>query len=272
MLKVGERYTRNEIADVIGLPSEKRKGDWLTGYSKHLGNFYVFVNIGNAARTGHDYPNAWDGNDLIWSAKNGSKIDHPQIQQLINGDVSINIFWRETDRASWIFAGTAQPSQIDVESSPVRVRWTFSRHDDSFKLPIDETSNQTIVRRGPPPSTGQITYESSDKPTDLYLLQLRGKLQSTVTEAIDGKSLFKVGISSDIRKRICQLNSGFPIELGLAWQLVSRIPFSNGRNAYDRESEVLALLADSGFLKRGEFAALSAKELEVLERYFGPLG
>lgn len=66
---VGTQYTRAHILDILGVPEGRRGGDWATGYTRFTDELYVFCNVGSAGRTGHDYPNRWDGKQLIWSAK-----------------------------------------------------------------------------------------------------------------------------------------------------------------------------------------------------------
>jgi putative restriction endonuclease len=64
MFEVGVQYTRAEVQEELSVPESRRGGDWDTGYTSYNGALYIFCNIGSAGRTGHDYPNRWDGEQL----------------------------------------------------------------------------------------------------------------------------------------------------------------------------------------------------------------
>jgi len=65
--------------------------------SLYLNNedYFIFANIGTAGRTGHDYPNKFNGDELIWYGKSGSMLYHQSIQLLIKPRGNIYIFVRE---------------------------------------------------------------------------------------------------------------------------------------------------------------------------------
>src|SRR5258708_1415436 len=67
--EVGAQYTRAQIQQSLDVPEDRRGGDWATGYTRFADELFVFCNVGSAGRTGHDYPNRWDGEQLVWSAK-----------------------------------------------------------------------------------------------------------------------------------------------------------------------------------------------------------
>lgn len=122
---VGERYTRNDIYAKLSVPEESQRGHWDTGYHHHRGEWFIFSNVGEPGRTGHDYPNRFEGNDLIWTGKNGSKITHKQIQGLVSGEEPVHIFFRLHDREPFQYAGLGSAAEIWENEVPVRVRWSF---------------------------------------------------------------------------------------------------------------------------------------------------
>ncbi|MCA1492003.1 DUF3427 domain-containing protein [Ensifer sp. NBAIM29] len=124
--KVGNRYSRDDVQEMLHVPEAKRGGNWDTGYTEWDGQFFVFCNIDVAGRTGHDYNNYWDGPVLVWQAKNGTNIAQPQMQRLINGQMPVHIFHRQQDRMPFTYAGIGYPSQHE-DTSPVRMRWAFGQ-------------------------------------------------------------------------------------------------------------------------------------------------
>jgi hypothetical protein len=77
---VGHRYTREAVADLIALPSNRRKGGtWVTGYTRYNNEIFIFCNVGVPGRTGHDYPNRWLGKKLVWFGKTHASADQPLI-------------------------------------------------------------------------------------------------------------------------------------------------------------------------------------------------
>ncbi|MGX4802062.1 HNH endonuclease [Bradyrhizobium guangdongense] len=124
MFEVGAEYTRADVQELLRVPESRRGGDWDTGYTSYNNELYIFCNIGAAGRTGHDYPNRWEGDDLVWSAKNRSRINQPLMQAIASG-LPARIFHRSVDRAPFVYAGMARA--VDVrDSSPVKVRWSFA--------------------------------------------------------------------------------------------------------------------------------------------------
>src|SRR4051812_47127124 len=94
----GKKYTRAEVAQVIGLPVQRRVGgNWHTGYDSWKGEVFVFCNVGTAGRTGHDYPNKWADEELEWFGKTGSHAEQPQIRSMIEGSAVVHVFWRSND-------------------------------------------------------------------------------------------------------------------------------------------------------------------------------
>lgn len=130
---VGRHYSRQDVYSVVGVPTEKQGGDWDTGYHEHDGAFFVFCNVGVAGRTGHDYGNYFDGDELCWFAKNRSQLRQAQIQRLLTPGAVVLVFFRSNDREPFEFAGQASPKETRdaTEGRPVFVRWCFPNRGES---------------------------------------------------------------------------------------------------------------------------------------------
>lgn len=125
MFTIGSTYTRNDIYKFLGIPEDERGGDWLNGYHRHGEDYYIFCNIGVPGRTGHDYDNHWEGEKLIWHAKNKSHFGQQTIQNLISESFRIFVFYRSEDRAPFTFAGLGHPIPHRGVENPARIDWTF---------------------------------------------------------------------------------------------------------------------------------------------------
>lgn len=121
---IGSCHTRSQIAERIGLNSERTKGDWLTGYTFQQGAFFIFCTVGSAGRTGHDYPNRFEGERLRWFGKTRSRLNQPQSRQVLSGDFEVYIFFRSNDRSPFEFAGLGSATTVE-DGPPIRVLWSF---------------------------------------------------------------------------------------------------------------------------------------------------
>jgi 5-methylcytosine-specific restriction enzyme A len=131
---VGSRYTRSQVADRIELEAEKAKGDWLTGYTVQQGAFFIFCNVGAAGRTGHDYPNYFEGERLRWTGRTASRLDQPRSRQLLSGGHEVYVFFRSGDRDPFEFAGLGTAVEQE-DGPPIRVLWSFE--NDAAPRPTD---------------------------------------------------------------------------------------------------------------------------------------
>lgn len=122
--RVGAHYTRFDIFQMLGIP-EHRGGPWFTGYASHGADWFIFCNIGVAGRTGHDYENRIEGDRLVWFGKNHSRLHHPSMQSLIAPTGAVYIFYRESDRSPFSFAGVGSALSVRdaVGEVPVRIIW-----------------------------------------------------------------------------------------------------------------------------------------------------
>lgn len=252
-LIVGQRYTRENVADAIGLPDSLRKGgSWATGYMSWNGATYIFTNVGTAGRTGHNYPNRWDGRTLVWYGKTDSHLLQPQIDKMVSGESPVHVFWRVSDRAAFTYAGRGVAVET-WDESPVCVAWAFDIPPSVASTVPRAVQKQRGNRRGPPPSTGQRNPVHLDGPTHVYIMRLHGPVGSIVPTLQPGKAVIKVGLSNYPLRRLEELNWGFPPNSSLSWKIEQLLELPTGREAFDLESRCLGFLVEGGFSTGGEF-------------------
>ncbi|OAB24956.1 restriction endonuclease [Paenibacillus macquariensis subsp. macquariensis] len=123
---VGEYYTRKDVYRIVNVPDAQQGGNWDTGYTRYNSDSYVFANVGTAGRTGHDHPNRFDGNDLEWYGKKGSKLSHDSIQSLIYPKRKVYIFARkDSDDTQFVYIGNGKVKSFE-DASPVFIVWQFN--------------------------------------------------------------------------------------------------------------------------------------------------
>lgn len=267
-LVVGETYTRDQIAELIGMPEERRRGNWATGYDRWNGDFYVFCNVGTAGRTGHNYSNRWDGKLLVWRAKNGSKLHQPQIQDMLSGRYKVHIFWRTRDRGPFTFAGQARAHDVQ-DTSPVQVTWHFEAErpraqPKASSVSIVREPAAPVWRRGPAPLTGQRTANHADRPDYLYIMRLTGPVELVFPDLPPGHAIIKVGHSADVPRRERELNFGFPFNCLLSWKVVDTRLYPSKQAAYNAEGAILESLRLMKHPLDGEFIIIPEADLPIL--------
>ncbi len=110
MFKRGSTYSRKEIGDIyfpeVGRP---KGGMWDTGYvnPKDTHDLVIFMNIGIAGRTGHDFENFFDekNDTVVWFGKPGANSNQPQMARVIAGDLKPLFFARWQTSDSFTFLG-----------------------------------------------------------------------------------------------------------------------------------------------------------------------
>lgn len=115
MFKRGSEYTRDEIAKIVRSDNPPRGGDWTTGYARIENNLFVFMNIGVAGRTGHDFENYYDekSNKLIWFSKPNKHSSNPLFQKLLSGDLTPYFFARWNQKPPFTFLGTGSIRSLE---------------------------------------------------------------------------------------------------------------------------------------------------------------
>jgi len=143
--RVGLTYTKSEIYRLCAVPPDKQRGAWDTGYTSYEGSWFIFCNVGVPGRTGHDYDNRFQGDDLIWYGKTGSHDKQPSIQAMLGPATPVLVFYRDDDRAAFTFAGCAR-ALSHGGADPVEIVWSFERsaHERSEVLP-EELSDETEI-------------------------------------------------------------------------------------------------------------------------------
>ena len=134
---VDRKYTRKDVYRTIGIPEDTKGGNWDTGYTKFQNDYYIFTNIGIPGRTGHNYGNRFEGNELFWFAKTNTNISQPQIQELLNPPAYVYIFYRDDNSGPFTFAGTAIP-KTHQKTTPVQITWEIINDFDSEPLSHSE--------------------------------------------------------------------------------------------------------------------------------------
>jgi 5-methylcytosine-specific restriction enzyme A len=132
--RVDRHYSRKDVYREIGLPIDTKGGNWDTGYNKFNNDYFIFSNVGIPGRTGHDYANRFTGNDFYWFAKNDTRIDQPQIRELLSPPGYVYIFYRTDNTGPFTFAGTGRPKSFQ-ETTPVQITWEILNDFDEQALP-----------------------------------------------------------------------------------------------------------------------------------------
>lgn len=127
----GQTYTRAAVLSALGL-DDPGDGQWYTGLSRNGNDHYIFCGVGIGGRTGHDYQNHFDGPELVWHGRTGSRKDQPSIQALCSGIGTVHVYFRDDDRAPFTYAGIGKVVSVE-DVVPVEIRWSFA--DDSGPHP-----------------------------------------------------------------------------------------------------------------------------------------
>ena len=108
MFKRGSEYTRDEIAKFVRPENPPRGGDWTTGYARIENDLFVFMNIGVAGRTGHDFENYYDeeSNKIIWFSKPNKHSSNPLFKRLLSGELTPYFFARWNQKSPFTFLGS----------------------------------------------------------------------------------------------------------------------------------------------------------------------
>ena len=121
----GAKYTRADVKEQAGLPRDSKGGPWDTGIAEHEGEFVIFANVGTEGRTGDDYDNRWVGESLHWCHKHNSHANWRSVKRLLESGRTIHVFWRTSNKDSFVYAGPVKDKKMLEESSPVRILLSF---------------------------------------------------------------------------------------------------------------------------------------------------
>jgi hypothetical protein len=127
-------------------------------------------------------------------------------------------------------------------------------------LPDAELAAGTMERllkpaRGIPPSFGGRAANYEDGENQLYLMILSASAETLMGKpgAHVGHALVKVGRSNDPKRRLKEINTGFPDAAQVKWQLVHQQPFEDGETAHKFESELKENFHRAFQSQNGEF-------------------
>lgn len=84
----------------------------------------VFCGVGTPGRTGHDYGNHFDGDELIWSGRPISRRGQPFIDAMCQTDAEVHVFWRQDNKEPFTYAGLGRAVSIS-DDVPAQIRWQF---------------------------------------------------------------------------------------------------------------------------------------------------
>lgn len=260
--KVGDTYTREQVAALIDMPPNRQGGNWMTGYDKWNDEYFIFCNIGVAGRTRHDYSNRWNGKELVWFGKGPTRVDQPVIQELTSAAFPVHVFWRGKNSMPFTYAGQARPVAI-YDETPVQIVWAFEA-DRSLAPAPERPARPQVFRRGPPPAPGTRTVETLDGETTLYLMQIQGDGRAFFPDLADNEALIKIGISNGPMRRLAELNAGFPPGAAIGWAVVRQRQFETSTAAFAAETACLDALREAGHWIGGEFARIDNASLQRL--------
>lgn len=126
-------------------------------------------------------------------------------------------------------------------------------------------NEEVTVSRGPAPSFGEVTYTREDGENVVYLMRLDGPIEHLFPKRhLAGSAVIKVGHSNDAKRRLKEMNCGFPPGLGLAWRAVQVQAYPSGGKAHEIEQAIIQDLDRRGFAIGGEFAIVPAKDVDGL--------
>ena len=140
---MGQKYSRADIKELAGLSRTAKGGPWDTGIVEHNGEHLIFATIGEEGRTGHDYANDWEGDNLRWSHKTRSRSSWPSVQRLLGEESRVHAFWRESNSDAFTYGGRVKPIEV-LGESPVSVLWAFVDTPQEFSSP-DEVHAEVFV-------------------------------------------------------------------------------------------------------------------------------
>lgn len=125
-LEVGRKYSRADVRELLGLERDSKGGILDTGIARIEDQFVIFANVGIPGKTGHDYPNRWEGNRFRWHHKNNSHLGWPSVKRLLEEENVIHVFWRDCDGQDFEYAGTGKPIHVK-DVTPVEILFEFER-------------------------------------------------------------------------------------------------------------------------------------------------
>jgi len=122
-------------------------------------------------------------------------------------------------------------------------------------------------------SFGNRSYETQDKPHDLYLAQFPVAADLLAGRSIPkGVGLVKIGITGNIKNRLKALNLSFPHTSTICWKITRTAKFPDRESAADAETAFKTrAIAEFGATSMGkEFFVMELKKAEALFNVLSP--
>lgn len=156
---VGRTYTRNDIYELMVVPPERQRGDWLNGYHREGDDWFIFANVGVAGRTGHDYDNHWRDDGLFhWRGKTTSSLHQPSIQSMLKPKGRIFLFTRNEDRHPFTFDGSVKAKSWK-DTVPVTIVWELVDEAPTVVPLAEEVAEPTTYYEGATKTISVNAYE-----------------------------------------------------------------------------------------------------------------
>ncbi len=155
-------YTREEVWKKYypNLGRKPKGGNWDTGYTTEGKDLIIFMNIGEAGRTGHDYANEYDPNTEIvtWFGKTASHSNQPIFKELLDGYLRPLFFARwKSSNTEFKYLGSG--SVIDFIDN-----YIHQKNKKPIKLIIQLTKNSpSIGPSGIPPEELEVVPSFAKK-------------------------------------------------------------------------------------------------------------
>lgn len=158
----GNLYSRNDIWKKYH-PNKGNKpkgGNWDTGYVTEKNDLIIFMNIGDAGRTGHDYANEYDPDKgkVTWYGKSATHSNQPVFKKLLDGVLRPHFFARwDSSNTKFKYLGSGKI----VEFSDTYV---YKKNKNPIKLIIQlDKEIPSIGPSGIPHEEGQIIPNFAQK-------------------------------------------------------------------------------------------------------------
>lgn len=116
--------------------------------------------------------------------------------------------------------------------------------------------------KGPRPTFGKREANFEDGETWVYLMMLVGPTSAFLGRQSESNSLFKVGRSNDPKRRLKELNCGFPPSAVIRWKMLRSERFPDADTAHQVEQAVHAALAARHRSEGGEFFTGPERSIE----------
>jgi 5-methylcytosine-specific restriction enzyme A len=139
MFQIGKRYSKEDIYAILNVPPQKRRGAWDTGYRTWNNVMFIFANVGIPGRTGINYKNYWDGDQLVWYTKPNGQ----QFEELISDQVEKKLFTRTDDRNPFTYEGNVFAVK-HTNDAPKEIVWGFIPKQGRFEESAEEVDTNFV--------------------------------------------------------------------------------------------------------------------------------